>query len=84
MTVGRIIKQGALVAGSASPVPMTEYYVLERPLNVRSLPCFLCPHSFAWWISSFWAQDAHLFRWKFLGKLDADHKEPLSKPLIEP
>jgi len=26
-------KKGTLVAGSASPVPVTEYYVLERPLQ---------------------------------------------------
>lgn len=52
--------KGALIAGSDSAVPVTEYYVLERPL-----------------------QDIHLFDWKFMGKLDPSHKEPLAKPLLE-
>lgn len=52
--------KGALIAGSESATPMTEYYVLERPL-----------------------QDIHLFEWKFMGKLDPTHKEPLTKPLLE-
>jgi hypothetical protein len=28
-------------------------------------------------------QDIHLFDWKFMGKLDPSHKEPLAKPLLE-
>jgi hypothetical protein len=31
-------RQGALIAGSESATPMTEYYVLERPLQVQPLP----------------------------------------------
>jgi hypothetical protein len=52
--------KGALVAGSDTAVPVTEYYVLERPL-----------------------QDIHLFEWRFMGKLDPNHKEALAKPLLE-
>lgn len=52
--------KGILVAGSESPISLTEYYVLERPL-----------------------QDVHLFKWKFLGKLDPANKEPLAKPMLE-